>query len=333
MEIQKSGWIKGVFLLVLAAGFLCAGIFANHYFRAKAAANEPTNHQKNQLSNQSRKDAEMINKVTKDYQLEKEWIERQQTKALIAFRKDKEIAKVPETKPAIVTTPVTNKPITSQTPAQSPTPAKPVQKPNQPANSAKRIVYLTFDDGPQVFSKDIIGLLQKYHFKATFFMIDGNIRRYPESVRLMVQMGEGVGLHSVTHSKDKFYASVNSVLGELNQNRNTLKAVSGVDSLLMRTPYGSVPYMTPEYKKAVWDHGYLMWDWNIDSKDWYYKDERYIHNVIQQITGRAKHNGPIVILLHERRETLAYLPELFDYLSKQNFDCKAIDVTVAPIHF
>ncbi len=123
-------------------------------------------------------------------------------------------------------------------------------------------------------------------------MIDGNIRRYPDSVKLMVQSGEGVGLHSVSHSKQLFYASVNSVLGELDQNRATLKEVSGVESFLMRTPYGSFPYMTDEYKKAVADHGYLMWDWNIDSKDWYYKDERYIQNVVDQIASRADQNGP-----------------------------------------
>ncbi|MDV2687715.1 polysaccharide deacetylase family protein, partial [Alkalihalophilus lindianensis] len=74
---------------------------------------------------------------------------------------------------------------------------------------------------------------------------------YPEAVKLMVKSGETVGLHSVTHDQKKFYASVNSVLGELNQNRNTLKEISGIDSYFMRTPYGSVPKMTPEYRKAV----------------------------------------------------------------------------------
>ena len=333
MGILKSGWTKGVFLLILIAGVVFAGIFANHYFRAKAVSNEPINQPKNERSTQSQIVAETINQVTKDFQLEKEWMQKQQREAVLANQKNQEIANLPETKPTDVPTPVPTKPaVTQPQPTNSGAP-KPTQNPSQPTNSGKRTVYLTFDDGPQAFSQDIIALLEKYHFKATFFMIDGNIKRYPASVKLMVQKGEGVGLHSVTHSKDKFYASVDSVLGELNQNRNTLKAVSGVDSMIMRTPYGSAPYMTPEYKKAVWNHGYLMWDWNIDSRDWYYRDERYINNVIQQITARAHHNGPIVILLHEKRETLASLPKLFDYLSKQNFDCKAIDRTVTPIHF
>jgi peptidoglycan/xylan/chitin deacetylase (PgdA/CDA1 family) len=239
----------------------------------------------------------------------------------------------PPTNEQATVPPATNEPVTPQPQTNDNQTTEPVQPAPPPASTAKRTVYLTFDDGPQVFSKDIIALLELYHFKATFFMIDGNIRRFPDAVKLMVQVGEGVGLHSVTHDKNLFYASVDSVLGELNQNRATLKDVAGVDSFLMRTPYGSFPYMTEEYKKAVSDQGYLMWDWNIDSKDWYYKDERYITNVIEQMNVREKHNGPIVILLHEKKETLAHLPKLLDYLSKQNIECKAIDSKITPIHF
>lgn len=337
MGILKSGWLKGVFLLILVAGFLFAGIFANHYFRAKAAANEPSNQPKNELSNQSRIAAETINKVTKDFQAEKEWMRKQQNEAVLANRKNEETVKVPEIKPdtdkTAVTPLVTPTPV-SQPPAKDADAAPPEQKDSQPpANTSKKIVYLTFDDGPQVFSKDIIALLEKYHFKATFFMLDPNIKRYPDAVKLMVQIGESIGSHGVTHDRKRFYASVNSVLGEMDQTRNTLKAITGIDTFLIRTPYGSAPDMTPEYKKAVWDHGYLMWDWNIDSKDWYYKDERYINNVIQQMAARAHRNGPNVILLHEKRETLAHLPKLLDYLSKQNVECRAIDSTMTPIHF
>jgi len=149
----------------------------------------------------------------------------------------------------------------------------------------------------------------------------------------MVQSGETVALHSVSHNQKVFYASATSVINELTQNRNTLKEVSGVDSYIMRTPYGSVPGMTAEYRKAVTDNGYLMWDWNIDSKDWYYKDARYVESVKQQLAKLANHNGPIVILMHERKETLAHLPALLDYLSKQGYEGKAIDSSMTPVQF
>jgi peptidoglycan/xylan/chitin deacetylase (PgdA/CDA1 family) len=164
-------------------------------------------------------------------------------------------------------------------------------------------------------------------------MIDGNIRRYPDAAKLMVKSGETVGLHSVSHNPKIFYASPASIIGELTQNRQTLKEITGVDSYIMRTPYGSVPYMTPEDRKAVQDNGYLMWDWNIDSRDWDYKDSRYVTSVIEQLHQMVHHSGPIVVLMHERKETLANLPKLLDYLSKNGWSSKAIDRSMTPVQF
>lgn len=207
------------------------------------------------------------------------------------------------------------------------------KNPQSENKDAKKTIFLTFDDGPSAYSNGIIDLLEAHHDKATFFMIDGNIRRYPAAVKKMVQTGETVGLHSVSHNPKIFYASVDSILGELTQNRQTLLEISGVESYIMRTPYGSVPYMTAEYRKAVQDHGYIMWDWNIDSRDWDYKDSRYVTSVINQLANMTNHTGPIVILLHERKETLAHLPELLDFLTKHGFESKAIDTSMTPVQF
>ena len=146
-------------------------------------------------------------------------------------------------------------------------------------------------------------------------------------------MGEQIGSHGVTHNRKLFYASTGSVVGEMDQTREALKAVTGVDTFLIRTPFGSAPDMKPEYKEAVVEHGFLMWDWNIDSKDWFYKDDRFVANVIEQLNRKKNHSGPIVILLHERRETLAHLPKLLDYLNKHNYVSETIQPAMIPFHF
>jgi peptidoglycan/xylan/chitin deacetylase (PgdA/CDA1 family) len=329
MGIRKSGWIIWGSLLILVV-CLSTWYTVHHLLRAKAATNETIDPQTTQYSKSD--EAKSISDMVKGTELEKEWLQKQQDKAVAENRRllEKQITTIPVTKPAVVTAPA---PKPTQPPAKNTNTTTPVMPPVQPSNGGKRIVYLTFDDGPEVFSKDIIALLEKYHFKATFFMLEPNIKRYPDSVKAMVQAGEGLGLHGVTHNKNLFYASESSVLGEMDQDRNTLKSITGVSSVIIRTPYGSAPYMTPAYKKAVADHGYRLWDWNIDSRDWDYKDERYVTSVIDQIAKRGNRSGPIVILLHEKRETLASLPKLLDYLSKQNFECKAIDSSITPVHF
>lgn len=336
MGILKSGWAKGIFFLFFVGGFLSAGIVVNHYLHAKAAGNEPSNQKKtNQTDNHG---VNKLIQITNGSKVEKEVIRQHQNEAYLMNRQKtvQETSSVPENNPANPTTTseqATTKDTASTPPPSETNPVQTEQKDTQQAVISPKTVYLTFDDGPESFSGDIIALLEQYHFKATFFMLDGNIRRYPDSARLMVKMGESVGLHGVTHNAKLFYASAASVLGEMNQDRNTLKEITGVDSVLIRTPYGSVPDLTPEEKKAVFDNGYLMWDWNIDSRDWYYKDARFVDSVIEQLQKRANKPGPTVILMHEKRETLAALPKLLDYLSKQNYDCKAIDNTVPPIHF
>ncbi|MGJ7911296.1 polysaccharide deacetylase family protein [Neobacillus sp. LXY-1] len=309
--------VKGTLIFLGLLAFLFAGITINNcYFQAQAA-DKPINQPKNETIKKPNLQAPAHETKELRKEREKRWKEGE------ARRKEHE--KGGTAQPVNTTVP--------PPPPGQPNPTSPQQPPASSQPNNPKTVYLTFDDGPSVFSEGIIALLEQYHFKATFFMIDGNIRRYPDAVRLMVKMGEGVGLHSVSHNKAIFYASVNSVLGELNQNRQTLKEVSGVESFLMRTPYGSSPYMTDEYKQAVKANGYIMWDWNIDSKDWYFKDERYIGNVINQINSRSSHPGPLVILMHERKETLASLPKLMEYLRQQGYRCESINSSIPPVQF
>ncbi|WP_147535550.1 polysaccharide deacetylase family protein [Bacillus marasmi] len=198
---------------------------------------------------------------------------------------------------------------------------------------AKKTVYLTFDDGPKPFSPEILSILSQYGAKATFFMIDGNIRSYPDAARQMVASGHTVASHGVSHRTDIFYQSSQTVISEMEQTRNTIKEVTGTDSILIRTPYGSAPYMTDEYKQAVVTQGLQMWDWNIDSKDWYYRDQRLVDTVISQIEARMNSTAPIVILLHEQQETLAQLPALLQYLTSQQFDLQPINPSIPPVQF
>jgi len=334
----RSNWSKGTIIAVVVVTFLFAGIFVSNYFQAKAASKESNNLQKNKDTNLPVKKSvspETIVRNTKDLKSEKERMQKQQEEALHKRNEQEhEISKVPNNHtPDTEAQPTTKDKTSSQPPSKKSNAAPDKANITQLRNSGKKIVYLTFDDGPAPFSGQIIKQLEKYQFKATFFMIDGNIKRYPESVKLMVESGETIGLHSVSHSQKEFYKSKETVLSELNQNRHTLKKVSGVNSYIMRTPYGSAPKMTDEYKQAVKEKGYIMWDWNIDSKDWYYKDKRYVNSVIDQIEQMKHHNGPLVILLHERKETLAHLPKLLDYLKEHGYEGKPIEKSTEPVQF
>ena len=61
-------------------------------------------------------------------------------------------------------------------------------------------VYLTFDDGPiPEVTPWVLDLLDQYGIKATFFMVGDNVRKHPETYRMVVERGHHIGNHTFNH--------------------------------------------------------------------------------------------------------------------------------------
>lgn len=205
------------------------------------------------------------------------------------------------------------------------------QQGQKPTND--NIVYLTFDDGPSPVTNQILDSLQTYHAKATFFMLEPRMKEYKAAVKRLVAEGHTAGLHGVTHNAHLFYQSKKTVVGEMMQDKNTLKKITGYNARLIRTPYGSVPRMKKEYRQAVKEQGFIMWDWDVDSKDWHYRDRRFVNNTIQQIIRLKGSHEKLVILLHDRPETAPHLPLLLKYLKENGYQMKALTPDMKPLQF
>ena len=63
-----------------------------------------------------------------------------------------------------------------------------------------KAVYLTFDDGPiPEVTPWVLDTLDRYGIKATFFMVGDNVRKHPETFRMVVERGHSVGNHTMHH--------------------------------------------------------------------------------------------------------------------------------------
>lgn len=196
-----------------------------------------------------------------------------------------------------------------------------------------KIAYLTFDDGPTHYLTDILQILAESEVPATFFMLEPSMSAHADVLSRMAEEGHAFGLHGVTHKRKQFYASQESVLGEMNTAQAKLQEITGIKTVLIRTPYGSKPYMTPAYREAVGAAGYKLWDWNVDSKDWFYRDERLVSHTLKQIEVLEKKKVTPVILLHERKETVQFLPQILAYLQSKNYVLKVPDAETEPVQF
>ncbi len=72
--------------------------------------------------------------------------------------------------------------------------------------TAERRVWLTIDDGPSDDTPDILDLLDRYHARATFFLIAERAAADPDKVRDIVRRGHSIGNHSTTHPAASFWA-------------------------------------------------------------------------------------------------------------------------------
>lgn len=189
----------------------------------------------------------------------------------------------------------------------------------------EKTVYLTFDDGPTASSLEILDILDKYKVKATFFMLEPGMKAFPDAVKRTVKDGHGVGLHGVTHDVSKFYQSPESALKEMQTAQETLLSITGVKTNLIRTPYGSIPYLTDSFRKVLRDNKFILWDWNVDSDDWSASNKNYVQDVIDQLKTLDPSKHAPIILMHDRSGTVAQLPELLNYLQKNNYQTEIID--------
>ena len=185
-----------------------------------------------------------------------------------------------------------------------------------PSKTYGKVVYLTIDDGPSEYTDEIIKILNKNNVKATFFMINGNMQAYPEQVKNIVKNGNTAGFHSVTHDIHKLYVSKTSAKEEFDTNQATFKKITGQTSKVIRLPFGSKPYTPRASYNALVDSGYKLWDWTLDTEDWRSTSSQIMENVKKYSSG----SDNVVLLMHERKQTVEILDEMIKYLKSEGFE-------------
>ena len=135
--------------------------------------------------------------------------------------------------------------------------------------SDKKIVYLTFDDGPTPENtRAILDILKRNNVKATFFVIGQN----PDLYKQIVDEGHALALHTYSHVYGKVYASENAFFDDLYKLKDLVYEKTGVEAKVTRFPGGSSnAVVKKELLRTIIDRlnaeGFVYQDWNCDSSD------------------------------------------------------------------
>lgn len=178
-----------------------------------------------------------------------------------------------------------------------------------------KLVALTFDDGPWPTHTDqVLRALKKAEVPATFFLLGGNVKRYPAMARRIASEGHLLASHSLGH-KDFARSTPAQIRREVNGGRNAIKKATGVTTNWIRPPYGA---MDGAAWKVVRGSGGRVVMWDVDSNDWRKPGAASIVNTV------VKHTRPgSIVLMHDgggdRSQTAAAIAGIVKKLKAKGY--------------
>ncbi|MEJ6347802.1 polysaccharide deacetylase family protein [Holzapfeliella sp. He02] len=179
----------------------------------------------------------------------------------------------------------------------------------------KKVVALTFDDGPRPGSTDsILSTLNQFDIKATFFMLGQNAKRHPDLVKKVKENGHAIGSHSYNHPM-LTKLKPDELIKQINQTGQAIYEAAHIYPTLFRPPYGA--------RNQVVDQTILkpLIEWNIDSEDWKKPGTETLLKTIQQNVRSGS-----IILMHDIHQTTAdALPTVINYLKNAGYEFVSID--------
>ena len=138
-------------------------------------------------------------------------------------------------------------------------------KPYFNGDRTKKLIALTFDDGPDKKNTPaILDILKKMHVKATFFLIGKQIVHFPEAAKRIVDEGHSVGNHTYNHVM-LTNERPKQIETELIGTQIALYNATGAHSNLFRPPFG---HTSKEVFKQVSSMGFKEILWDVDPDDW-----------------------------------------------------------------
>jgi peptidoglycan/xylan/chitin deacetylase (PgdA/CDA1 family) len=174
-----------------------------------------------------------------------------------------------------------------------------------------KVLYLTFDDGPQKeWTPKVLQVLAKHQAKATFFVLGREAAAHPDLVALTRAAGHRIGNHTWDHK----------MLTKIPAAKMRQEILTGVRSKCFRPPFRETNAQVAAVA-ASYHQRQVLWD--VDTLDWSKPGTAKIERTILQ----GARPGAI-ILMHDgggnRSETVAALDSALTKLTRQGYKYVAL---------
>ena len=165
------------------------------------------------------------------------------------------------------------------------------------------VIYLTFDDGPQDGTTNVIlDILKEEGVKATFFVTN----KGPDSlIKREYDEGHTVALHTASHDYALIYSSDENYFNDLYSVQDRVKRITGYESKIMRFPGGASNTVSRRYSNGIMsrltqevvNRGFKYYDWNVSSGD--AGSTTQASGVYSNVVNSLSRERPNMVLMHD----------------------------------
>ncbi|PID87603.1 hypothetical protein CSB07_00590 [Candidatus Gracilibacteria bacterium] len=176
----------------------------------------------------------------------------------------------------------------------------------------KKLIALTFDDGPGVHTNRLLNILKENNAKATFFVLGSQINKYTEGLINIYKNGHEIGNHTWSH-KQLTKLSEEDIEDEIMTTRAKIFKTINVDSLAIRAPYGSVNENVKAVAKKL--NMYFV-HWSIDTLDWKTRNAESIYDAIIENAS----DGQIILCHDIHKQTVDAMDNVIKKLKSKGYE-------------
>ncbi len=185
---------------------------------------------------------------------------------------------------------------------------------NRKIDKSKKMISLTFDDGPNYNTSKIIDVLNKYDIKATFFVLGSRAINNKDILKKMADSGMEIGNHTYNHLLLTKYDE-NKIRSEIEDTSEVIYSATKKKPKLLRPSYGSVNNKI----KKVANMPIIIWD--IDTLDWkYHNSKRITSRVVNKVR-----DGDIILMHDIYSASLNALSNIIPILQDNGYEFVTID--------
>ena len=179
----------------------------------------------------------------------------------------------------------------------------------------RKVIALTFDDGPSDYTQRYLDILSEHGARATFFCLGSQVAGREDLVRAIRDQGSQVASHTQNH-KQLTAVDAPTVQSEVTDAFSAISAAGGGDTSVIRPPYGALDAQAWVNSGGSFSASVI---WNLDSLDWKLPG---VDTIVSNCTEGAWSGA--IILMHDgggnRDQDLEALPKILDKLSAEGYE-------------